>query len=759
MKRFVSYLTILCVLCGPSVAADWDAQSAEDAKQDRTALIFDGKSPDKLACDTTLRAMPDGSWAMVMLGGDDAEPRPRNGVFITRSTDQGRTWSPMDPVDLGFKREGDTAALVPSESMVLDGRCTLFFATHDGRFAGWREWMAHSADSCRTWSPPEPAPGRLHERTFIRNHIVTRDGRVILPFQHYLDAPSCRNPRNGVLISSDRGKTWSEHGDVRLSDNDRYTGWAENNIAELADGRIAMIIRADRLGGVLYYAESPDGGRTWPDFARKTDIPNPGSKATLYPLGGDTVAMLHNPNPSHRSPLALWISFDGLKTWPYRRVLVPESSDGPKGRLNYPDGFVSQDRQFIHFAFDDNRHRAVYVGAKLPPLPEAPGAQPKAATAGPDPSRRMIDFTDPTYGGRIRQIFNSSGDEHDLYHYRSVFNADNSRMLGIETPKGSKEYIVTLYDGDGRFLRKLFTAAEYDWRAAWDRRDPRCFYTWKGSTVYRYDAEAGKAEALRSFDNPGVAGPSGLSLNETGDRLLLRMTDKTIRTYRLPELDDERICVIEIPEDWYANWDKLRFTGHQDFFALTFEQKRPLPEGARFEPPFTRIYDGVTGKLFHTHEAVTVGHHDFSPDGKLAYVEGFNQGREMKVRVVNLDGTDDRVVFTAPREKLRYVRNYHITWPAGVSEWFLLSFFPQTGRLPTSYEPWLDEIVQVFVDGKHKVLARTGTTCGDNFWAQPQQSPSADGSRVLFHSNGTSTVGRLGVESSGTIDQCILYLK
>ena len=88
-----------------------------------------------------------------------------------------------------------------------------------------------------------------------------------------------------------------------------------------------MIVRADRLGGVLYYAESKDGGRTWPEYAKKTTIPNPGSKATLYGLGGDTVAILHNPNPRHRSPLALWISFDGLKTWPYRRVLVPESCD------------------------------------------------------------------------------------------------------------------------------------------------------------------------------------------------------------------------------------------------------------------------------------------------------------------------------------------------------------------------------------------------------------------------------------------------
>ncbi len=35
---------------------------------DGTTVIFDGKSPDRLACDTTLRCMPDGSWMMVMLG-------------------------------------------------------------------------------------------------------------------------------------------------------------------------------------------------------------------------------------------------------------------------------------------------------------------------------------------------------------------------------------------------------------------------------------------------------------------------------------------------------------------------------------------------------------------------------------------------------------------------------------------------------------------------------------------------------------------
>ncbi len=404
--------------------------------------------------------------------------------------------------------------------------------------------------------------------------------------------------------------------------------------------------------------------------------------------------------------------------------------------------------------------------------PSAVAQEPESTTAAVNQQRRMIDFVDSTTGNRIRQMFNPAGDEHNLYHYRRVFNADNSRLLGIETPKGTTDYRVTLYNGEGHLLRSLFTQAQYDWTLAWDRFDPRIFYTHRQGTIFRYDVETGRAERLRTFESPSVAGPTGLSLNQAGDRLLLRMTDQTVRNYRLPALDDERICKISIPDGWYANWDKLRFTGHNDDFALTFALTQPpLPEVSRVRRTrdtrqeihlgvFTRIYDGKTGQLIHQFDQVTVGHHDFSPDGKLAYVEGhFNQGPEMRLHLVNIDGTDDRVVFTALREQLLFVRNYHITWPSEVRDWFLLSFFPQSGRFPPKYKPYLDELIQVDIDGQSRVLARTGTACGANFWAQPQQSLSADGTHVLFHTNGTCTVGQIGYESSGTIDQCILYLK
>lgn len=357
----------------------WTAQGLEDATQDFKSIPYDGVTPNKMVCDTTLRELPDGSWILFMLAGGDTEPSPLNYTGVTRSLDKGKTWSPLERFDVGFPREGATIGQGPTELMILGQRSTLFFSTHAKHWnTGWRSWYLTSDDSFKTWSKPIEVPGRLKNRTFIRKHIVCKDGRIMIPFQHYIGPDNEQdkepldraftNPRNGVLISKDNGKTWTEHGDIRLTPNDRYFGWAENDLFEHPDGRITMVIRGDGLGGRLWKAESKDGGLTWPEFASLTPIPNPGSKTTLYNLGGDTVAILHNPNSKHRSPMALWISFDGMKTWPYQRVLQQESVDGPKGRMNYPDGFVSKDGQWLRFAFDDNRHRAVLYSAKLPVL-------------------------------------------------------------------------------------------------------------------------------------------------------------------------------------------------------------------------------------------------------------------------------------------------------------------------------------------------------------------------------------------------------
>jgi predicted neuraminidase len=355
-------------------AQDWSRQVYDDALLDSSVVVFDGKSPNKLACNTNLRKMPDGTLGMTMLGGGDKEPLPENNIFLTWSGDQGKTWSELKPLLLGFKEKDPNRALVPPELMIYKDRCFLFFYVHDGHFGEWRSYYATSDDSGHTWSKATPIPGELHRSTAVRNHIVTRKGDIILPFQHYLAERRNVNPRNGVLISRDGGKTFEQHGWIRVSDNDKYVGWTEPGLFEQENGAITMLLRMDG-SGVLYRADSPDGGKTWPARARPTAIPNPGSKFTVYALGGSRVALVHNPHPKTRNPLALWVSFDGMETWPYRRDLVRlpppppgERVTGAFAGMSYPDGFVSEDRAYVHFAYDERRCRAIYYAAKLPPL-------------------------------------------------------------------------------------------------------------------------------------------------------------------------------------------------------------------------------------------------------------------------------------------------------------------------------------------------------------------------------------------------------
>lgn len=392
-------LSLLPALALPlfGAAVDWEKQAAEDAKQDKIVVAYDGILPNRHVGDVVPRILPDGRIAIYFATGGDSEPAPENFVAVIYSEDNGDTWTPMQMVDTGIKREGNNIGQLPTEAIVTGNRVTLFISTFAGHLRNaWRTWMITSDNSGKTWGKPQPLPGRLAAATFIRSHIFTQDGRIVVPFQHYLGNLSDNNAdvvsrnqnntttpyptpvinsRNGVIISSDGGKTWTEHGDIKLPpQHGKRTWWAENAIVELKKNHIGMLIRPDSIEGVetfLFRADSHDGGLSWTK-AEETDIPNPSSKVALFRLGENTVALLHNAHHGRavRKDLSLWISFDGMKTWPYKRIVIAESVDGPKARIHYPEGYVTPDKQWLNFVVDDNRHQAVWVRAKLPPLPE-----------------------------------------------------------------------------------------------------------------------------------------------------------------------------------------------------------------------------------------------------------------------------------------------------------------------------------------------------------------------------------------------------
>jgi hypothetical protein len=359
------------------------------------------------------------------------------------------------------------------------------------------------------------------------------------------------------------------------------------------------------------------------------------------------------------------------------------------------------------------------------------------------------DSTDSDYGGRIRRLVKAEGHEHNLYYDRDPWNADQSYMLGIQSGLDQKNWTVVLYDGQGCFLKSLFPITKYDWRVVWDRHDPLILYTWRGSLLYRYHVDSAKADLLKDF-KPLTLASAGPSINQAGDRLLVITSDHNFRSYRLSTMQDERAFTAEYPPGCASGFNKERYISFRNYVMTSCQSRDGAAEA-------TLIYDD-TGRLYHRFDGVGGGgHHDFSPDGRWAYFKLWSRTSPLEIHVVNLDGSNDRVLVSIPGAQLRYVQNLHLAWPRGVNDWFVASFFPNAGRLPAGYAPYLDEIVQIRVDGTHRTLARSRTAylaakrqsggAQDFFWAQPLARPSADGSRINFNSN-----------AAGTIDQCLLWV-
>lgn len=326
----------------------------------RLRHVYQGRPPALCVCDQAFRPLPNGDWGILFMTGGDGEPRVANYIALCRSTDRGERWTSPETV----LRYDDEACLL-TEAYVHAGHILVHGVRHGGRFENWRNFTISSGDSGQTWSEPAPFEP-MPRRTFIRNLYRSTWGEWYLPYQTYdtVEEPSVsplsdgshKAALNGVLISQDEGKTWS-----RSEDTGPVPGWAENNIVETRDGRLVMLIRADGKGHLLR-SESAGRGRTWTP-PKPTDIPNPGSKFRLFRLENGRVLLLHNPSstPGLRNPLALWASDDDMASWPVKRLIT----DFP-GKLQYPDGVVSDDETCVRFAFDYNRHDLVFGEARVP---------------------------------------------------------------------------------------------------------------------------------------------------------------------------------------------------------------------------------------------------------------------------------------------------------------------------------------------------------------------------------------------------------
>ena len=325
--------------------------------------------------------------------GGFSEPAPGNFTMMATSDDNGATWSePKVLFRHSYKGLFTTELFVPRP-----GEIHAFLQTYD--LGVWmtqlNSFRAVSRDGGQTWSGPHSIPGNI-QNVWVNSGIVTSSGRWIFPVswaehcgdewcppsfgrtpmqpwvgnegQQVVELPwggdlsllyqagnawADRNHRYaaGVMVSDDQGETFHLRGYLQHPEASHFI---EPKVVELADGRIVLLSREKWKGGI-WRSESFDAGESWSPI-ELTDIPNPSSKFRILRAKDGRIFLLHNPvgvqstnKWGRRSPLSLWVSDDDMQTWRVKVDLVTDLDHN----LNYPDGFLDEEQQEIHFAWED----------------------------------------------------------------------------------------------------------------------------------------------------------------------------------------------------------------------------------------------------------------------------------------------------------------------------------------------------------------------------------------------------------------------
>lgn len=255
---------------------------------------------------------------------------------IRRSEDGGITWSPAATIAKpGFQGGG----------MIVDentGDILLFVEEHHP-VAPMK--MFRSKDHGKTWNEENFGiqPNSLGHipSMHMNDHGITIQhgayaGRLIRPSRYYgkgNDRAYWDDHYTNAIYSDDGGNTW------RASEPFPARGTGEACIAELSDGTLYYNSRRHKSTDGQnprrrYAARSHDGGRTWvemnvvealPDGDQNRDYGLMGG-LTKLPLDSQDVLLFSNiDSPEGRKSGTIWVSFDGGRSWPTKKLIEPGS--------------------------------------------------------------------------------------------------------------------------------------------------------------------------------------------------------------------------------------------------------------------------------------------------------------------------------------------------------------------------------------------------------------------------------------------------
>ena len=272
-----------------------------------------------------------------------------NGVRVRRSEDGGQTWGDEIKVGKGFMGGGVTVNETNGD----------IFAFVESQHPPAKLAVFRSSDHGKTWTETEyrlieNSLGHLPSMHMNEHGITLRHGthagRLVRASRWYAgknDRSLWPEHYTNAIYSDDGGKTW------KASEPFPANGTGEATLVELADGSLYYNSRRhwapDGENPLRrWIATSQDGGESWKGLAICETLPD-GPQDTNYgcmgglvrlPIEGKDILVYSNcDSPSGRRNGTVWVSFDGGKTWPLKRVVDEGTfaySSMTAGRPNTP---------------------------------------------------------------------------------------------------------------------------------------------------------------------------------------------------------------------------------------------------------------------------------------------------------------------------------------------------------------------------------------------------------------------------------------
>ena len=330
MKKSVQFL-LLFLMC---ISASWTW--ASDAPE-RTVLFNMGDYDSQYWRIPALVTAADNSLvAVVDKRGSSLGDLPNTiSIMLRRSTDNGKNWSEPVVVAQGGngKTYGDPAVVLDKKTgnliCMFVGDQGLWNATPYNRQG---IYVSKSTDNGVSWSEPVAITDQVYA-----NHsswyagfagsghgLCLKDGRLMFVLAIRATSATGVPLHNYAIYSDDGGDNWT------LSTNAATTAGDEAKVVELEDGDILMSIRNPSKGNRIF-CKSTDRGQTWGKAYFETELKDPACNGDIirYSYSTDEGSegksrLLHSlpESTTTRENVTIYLSEDDGETWPIKKRLV-----------------------------------------------------------------------------------------------------------------------------------------------------------------------------------------------------------------------------------------------------------------------------------------------------------------------------------------------------------------------------------------------------------------------------------------------------